>query len=538
MSSTKRGRKAFRTGNPTKGDPTAVPSATSRRRKTKKTAPANGRVASYIKHVENGETLTYIENLIAEAAVKSGRPRQFTVKMLLVGLMLIADEGVLHLSRLCKALNNLDAGTKQKLGITGVITRRQVEHLYGLVAKLLERNENADEVSRFDTFDKLCDATLRDSHRGATKTGSLAVDGTSIESWGTRRVDKRTGEIKITDEDAKWKKRSKDSPWKKPIFGFDLTVAVQVPDSTLDDAPLFARSMRLRPATHKPVEAGLETVISAHQQMQDETIAPHDVLADREYTATLDGTGFLNPVRALGFDPVFDLTLNQLGVANTVKGALIIDGQPHSPATPLDLRHLIPPPVNGSVEEKIAYQNKIKVRSKYALVRHGKALPNGAQDYVCPAHAGKIACPLANIVNPLVVQVQNHPKKAARGSVCAKKYTRFHANETPLNQKDLYGSFEWSMSMTRRNLVEGFFGNLKNEATENLKRGSIRVRGLMKTGIMVLFSVAATNMRLIRGKNANPRPQRRRGRKPIVGIKAHNPIMKARSNAPPEVETT
>lgn len=59
---------------------------------------------------------------------------------------------------------------------------------------------------------------------------------------------------------------------------------------------------------------------------------------------------------------------------------------------------------------------------------------------------------------------------------------------------------------------------------ENLKQGPIRVRGLAKTGIMVIFAVAATNMRLINEYTPKIKMVKRAGRKPIVGIKAHHPI--------------
>jgi hypothetical protein len=489
--------------------------------------PLAAKIVRYMEHVENGIQLQVLEDLLAMRNMRSGRPRTFTVKMLLVGLMLIADEGVLHLARIYRTLNGLDNESKRRLGITKTITRRQVEHLYNEITTVLAGENHS-------MFDKFCDHVLEHSHRNATKTGSLAVDGTSIESWGTRRTDKNTGEIKTSDPDAKWKKRSKDSPWKKPIFGYDLTAVVQVPNHATEHAPLFARSIRFRPATVQPVENALQAVIAASQQMQREQIQPMDVLADREYTSTIDGSGFLNPVRALGYNPVFELTVSQLGVSNTVKGAIIIDGQPHSPSTPLHLRHLIPPPVNAPVAEKIAYQDLIAARAKYALVRHGKSHKNGAQDYVCPAHAGKIACPLAGLMNPLLPLVSNTPQHVAKGSVCAKKYTRIHASDLPLNQIDQFGSFPWSMSMMRRNLVEGFFGNLKNEATENLKRGSIRVRGLYKTGLMVLFAVEATNRRLIDGYTPKTKTYKRRGRTPKLGIMIHNPIIDVRSNSPPQ----
>lgn len=508
------------------------PAAAKSAKKTRRMAnnvphPLAGKVARYAQIVENGNHAGTLEDLLVASKEKSGRPRTFTVKMLLVGLMLIADEGVLHLARIYRVLNGLDAESKRRLGISGTITRRQVEHLYGQVASCLADKDH----QKFDAF---CDQILEYSHKDAAKTGSLAVDGTSIESWGTRRTDKNTGEVKTSDTDAKWKKRSKDSPWKKPIFGYDLTAVVQTPNDPTANAPLFARSIRFRPATVQPVENALQAVIAASAQMRREQVQPMDVLADREYTSTIDGSGFLNPVRALGFTPVFELTASQLGVSNTVKGAIIIDGQPHSPSTPLHLRHLIPPPVNAPVAEKIAYQDLIAERSKYALVRHGKTLTNGAQDYVCPAHAGKIACPVAGLLNPLLPLATNTPKHVAKGSVCSKKYTRIHAADLPLNQTEQFGSFQWSMSMMRRNLVEGFFGNLKNEATENLKRGSIRVRGLYKTGLMVLFAVEAVNRRLIDGYVPKTKTHKRRGRKPKLGIMIHNPVADVRTNSPPE----
>jgi hypothetical protein len=75
-------------------------------------------------------------------------------------------------------------------------------------------------------------------------------------------------------------------------------------------------------------------------------------------------------------------------------------------------------------------------------------------------------------------------------------FTTFLATDLPLSQRELYGSKEWYFSYQRRNRVEGVFGNVKNEAVENLRRGSIRVRGLIKTGLMVALMMASTNLRL------------------------------------------
>jgi hypothetical protein len=131
------------------------------------------------------------------------------------------------------------------------------------------------------------------------------------------------------------------------------------------------------------------------------------------------------------------------------------------------------------------------------------------------------------------------PKTAVANSVCSKRYTTFQATDLPLSQRELYGSDEWFKSSARRNRVEGFFGNLKNEATENMKRGTIRVRGLIKTGLLVAFSVAAANLRLqksFKKRSTSPlKPKRGRPKKKGVAAFAQVFASDTNSNAPPQV---
>ena len=89
----------------------------SRKANYKKTVthPLSDKVKTYEKMITSEGTLEHVENLISASAIKSGRPRVFTVKMLLVGLMLIADQGVLHLTRIVKTLNGLDTNSKNVL---------------------------------------------------------------------------------------------------------------------------------------------------------------------------------------------------------------------------------------------------------------------------------------------------------------------------------------------------------------------------------------------------------------------------------------
>jgi hypothetical protein len=203
--------------------------AGAKRNKTKVVHPLSGKVREYANLVETRGIATYVANLISETSVKSGRPRTFTPKMLLVGLMLLADEGTMHLSRIVKTLNGLDSASKQHLGIGFTVTRRQVEHLYGYLCQVIETANSSAAASadasadasgrveaRFFGLDTFCDKIIEATHRNAAKTASIAIDGTAVESWGTRRTNKDTGEIKNTDPDANWKARSHNATWNKP----------------------------------------------------------------------------------------------------------------------------------------------------------------------------------------------------------------------------------------------------------------------------------------------------------------------------------
>ena len=89
---------------------------------------------------------------------------------------------------------------------------------------------------------------------------ATAFDSHGIDSWGTRRrVYHSDGAMTFnsTDPDAACRANSNDNPWKRPVFGYDLTMA---------SARDFVKS-------------------SARQQG-----VLGDVLMDREYTMKHDGT--------------------------------------------------------------------------------------------------------------------------------------------------------------------------------------------------------------------------------------------------------
>jgi hypothetical protein len=495
--------------------------------------------------IDHSGIVAVLENAIEETRTKAGRPREISVRALLVALLVLGMDGREHLIRVVRLLNGLDPKTRKRLGVTRTapVTRRQVERLYNVITTALEVKAQRDGRTKWEMLDELGDMLLpAAAHRDVAKSSSIAVDGTSVESWGTkrrRRVVGANGASSLatysSDPDAKWRAKSENA-WKRPFFGYDLTAAVSVPDLGGPEVPLAVLSMRFRPATTSTVEMALATVAAVAQKKG----ALSDVIVDREYTQRNDGADFLMPVRALGGEPVFDLTPAQLGASGTVRGAVIVDGQPFSPSLPPSFFVLHPPAVNASKDELLTYQKSIDARARYALSHHGSRKVDGRQTYVCPAAAGKLRCPLMpSKKKPKagVLPTYHHPKQALPGTVCANAYTTFGATDLPLAQRELYGSKDWYFSFARRNRVEGFFGNLKNEATENLRRGVIRVRGGMKTGLLTLMIVAASNLRLAeRWDERTPSETRKKiGRpaKKVLAPYAEAALQAGRSNAPP-----
>ena len=244
-----------------------------------------------------------------------------------------------------------------------------------------------------------------------------------------------------------------------------------------------------------------------------------DVILDRGYNHSQDGSDFIEPLRALGAEPVFELQPNQLGPRGLSRGALLIDGHPFSPSLPKEFHSIQPPSVKADAKVIAAHQAKIAKRSKWALERHGSRKASGAQVYMCPAQAGKVKCPLVSGVTAKrdAMPVLFAPTIVTPDSVCSRKFSTFDLADAPLAQRDLFGSKEWFWSYNRRNLVEGFYGNLKDVARENIRRGSIRVMGIIKMGLMIAVAVACVNLRMAAKWDANKKPReaaRRRGGRP------------------------
>jgi hypothetical protein len=107
-----------------------------------------------------------------------------------------------------------------------------------------------------------------------------------------------------------------------------------------------------------------------------------------------------------------------------------------------------------------------------------------------PTSMRKPATPRRPTADPTVFNPRQTPK------ICGQQKSRVQMTELPFWQPIPHGSAEWWDSFNRRNRIEGVFGNVKNDAAQNVTRGRFRVMGLAKVSLMTLFIVMATNLRL------------------------------------------
>jgi hypothetical protein len=397
--------------------------------------------------------------------------------------------------------------------------------------------ELAEKLLRLQfVLDAGVEATLPDD---LVHTGSYAIDSTPLASWADKYRAKRSRAHWLhPDPDARRRKkptRAGDSGW----LGYAAHAIVRVPEVGGQPVPCLNERLSVTAADVDDAVAGLDLVkrmCADHERLDALAGRPNrprrDIVSDRGYTPDVDtGRRWAWPLFDMGFDAHFDLTTHQLGEGRTplANGGIVIDGQAYSPSTPLALRNLRPPPIGSTRAQIQRYQEDVAERAKYALHAVGGRHDDGSWDFGCRAMAalGQLICnlkpaslalPLTDrrtVVDPTVFQPRVAP------DICSNKTTsRVGPEELPFWQPLLHGSREHYVSMNRRNRVEGYFGNNKNSAAQDINRGNMRVMGLAKTSFMTMLFVMAANMRLLdsftqgqereAARAENPQPKQRR----------------------------
>jgi len=353
-----------------------------------------------------------------------GRPRQLTVRALLVGLKLAVDSAKTScLTDVFLVLTEgLPEAVQHDLGVrdrrTGrVITIHQVRRLLDSIKKRLDPNAKAapeDRLSRLAVLQQILDDLLAATMPAELPTsGAYAVDGTGTWSWA-RGKDKQTT---AADPDAAWGVKTSKSGKQERYFGYELHAVVRV--GRLNDdrpVPCLAERIVVTPASTNCSEA----VLPAIAKMRADGLRLREVIADRGYTYK---TGWSRGLRALDIDSVLDLHPTQLGARGSHGGARFIAGVPHCPATPEAFDTIARPERLAESPPLEVFLGQISTREQWALRRVAGPDSTGSERYECPARAGKLRCPLVppSMAQPVTLPKVLEPPTASAHRCCTQR---------------------------------------------------------------------------------------------------------------------
>lgn len=437
-----------------------------------------------------------IEALLAVGA----RPRQLSVRTLLVGMLLVACDGrPAHLSRVHGALTSLPEAEQRRLGVIAIwkdgphrLTYRQVERTFGLVAGALAKAEPDGEPS--EALGEIIDALLEASVEvcGEPETSSYAVDWTDTETF-SRPPPKGGG--RCADPEAAWGHRRGDSPGERDesFYGYYLQVVTAVGEERGSAVPELVRRIQIGSCDVDPPPA----LVGVLGRMAAAGIEIGDLLADSGYAHRVAESWAL-PVRRLGARLVQDLHPHDRGPKGTHMGAVRANGNLYCPATPVALLELGPLHRAAGEEEIAAHDQKTEELARYKLAPIAGYDEDGYHRVGCPAARGKLRCPLRpesmalGHARPEVTSPPEHPP------TCCSQRTITVPPEVNAKtaQKHDYPSPEHRRSYARRSAAERAYATVKDPASNDLARGWCRLTGLAPIALFAATVFAARNLRV------------------------------------------
>lgn len=442
------------------------------------------------------------------------RPRQLSVRMLLLGMLAVACKGrPAHLSRVHEALCALPEADKRRLGVIAEwksgsheLTYRQVERTFGLVARALAKAEPDGEPSEAlsETLDALLEASVEAC--GEPRTSSYAVDWTDLETFSCPPP---KGGGRCGDPDAAWGHRRGDSPGERDesFYGYYLQVVTAVGEERGPAVAELVRRIHLAGCKADPPAA----LVGVLERMVAAGIQIGDLLADSGYAHRVAETWAL-PVRRLGARLVQELHPHDRGPKGTHAGAIRANGALYCPATPAALLELGPLHRGASEEETAAHDRKATELARHKLAPIAGYDPDGYRRVGCPAARGKLRCPLRPDsmelphTRPEVISPPEHPPR------CCSQQTITVPPEVNAKtaQKHDYPSPSHRRSYARRSAAERAYATVKDPASNDLSRGWCRLTGLTPIALFAATVFVARNLRVADAFAARQAEQERR----------------------------
>ncbi|MFF6790592.1 hypothetical protein ACFY9C_16145 [Streptomyces filamentosus] len=528
--------------------------------------------------LDDSGLLAEIEPLVAQA---TGRRRKLAVRALLLGMCLTAarNTGTVTLTSVANTLFfALSDDARDQLGIPRYPDHsRGFEAAYGVVRRLFHRVIGAidpsplpknhrldrDLVSRLLSevdptelarkrslllriANLILAMSLRDAHvllEGRWK-GSVALDATVIGTYAKGLSS--NSPVTASDPEAGWYVRTvkhkdpliTEAPAqdrvKKSLYGYDACLVVArdpdhdgapLPDGSAnpDVVPSLVVAFSLDKPSHRPAEAALEALRYVDARY------PRGYLAGDRLYSDQKPHKFQLPVRAMGYQPVYDYAKDQLGVQTQFAGAELIEGNWYCPSMPQPLKDATKDLVSKKIDKQ-TWINRIQQRTTYLFMPKQRTDAEGHRRMMCPAEANRVQCSLKpytlgrGIHLPLI---DPEPSPAGSPMACTQRTVTLPPEAgAQLWQPLQYGTADWQRVYFRlRNAIEGMNGFGKDPLYERLESGGTRrIRGIAAQAILLAFQLAHANKRklatwagsiALNGDRPHRRPTRRRATLPL-----------------------
>ncbi|MFE7468659.1 hypothetical protein ACFU6R_31760 [Streptomyces sp. NPDC057499] len=349
--------------------------------------------------------------------------------------------------------------------------------------------------------------------------GSVGLDATPIRTFS--RGVSTTGPDTATDPDAAWYVREGDhrdpaTPHsngrarkaKRYLFGFEATLVVSGDTSTAPPGTTRKPTHDHRPplpalvlafTVHKPGHDPAGNAVTALRDMHRRNYPTGWLAADRAYNSARPEK-FHIPVRDLGYRPVWDYRIDQLGIQDSHAGALLVDGTWYCPHIPEALITTTSDLLNKKID-KHTWRARVDARASYRL--RPKAAPDhrGARRMLCPAAGTRptVACPAKRRSlgrDPRLPLIDITPTPTGPPEICRRESLTFARDIGIRHWQELdHGRPLWVHHYFRlRNRVEHFNGYAKDhEAIERSR--TRRIRGIAAQSLLLAFQIAHANHR-------------------------------------------